>query len=311
MKVCYLIQSHKNPEQVVRLVRVIKKTSPMDYVLISHNFTSCNFVKTLVQDLEGVEVINCKNERGGFSLVQSYLDAVHWLISHNIEFDWMINLSGQDYPTQPLTLFKKSFAKTAYDGYFKYFEVLSEQSPWGIKNGYLRYFYQYFRLNGLLLPWQRGLLKPLVSLINYVQPFFKVDTSYGFRAGFHATRNPFNEEFLCYGGSYWKILSKKCVEFLYKFSNEHPELISYFSKTLNSDESFMQTILLNSRKFNFCNYNYWHVDFSHSQHGHPSVLTSQDYSVLTNNNVYFARKFDIARDSKILDMLDAKILQNT
>lgn len=311
MKVCYLIQSHKNPEQIARLVRVIKKMSSMDFVLISHDFTSCDHVKTLVQDLAGVEVISCKNERGDFSLVQSYLDAVHWLFSHNIKFDWIINLSGQDYPTQPLTLFKKSFAETAYDGYFKYFEVLSEQSPWGIKNGFLRYFYQYFRLSGLLSPWQRGLLKPLVFLVNNVQPFFKVDTSYGFMVGFSASISPFNENFLCYGGSYWKILSRKCVEFLYNFSNEHPELISYFSKTLISDESFIQSILLNSKKFNFCNYNYWHVDFLDSQHGHPSVLTSKDFSVLSNDDVYFARKFDMVQDSKILDMLDARILQNT
>jgi len=32
--------------------------------------------------------------------MQGYLDALDWLFSHQIDFDWLINITGQDYPTQ-------------------------------------------------------------------------------------------------------------------------------------------------------------------------------------------------------------------
>lgn len=38
MKVCYFIQTHKNPEQIYRLVRIIKHSSPTAKILINHNF---------------------------------------------------------------------------------------------------------------------------------------------------------------------------------------------------------------------------------------------------------------------------------
>lgn len=43
MKVCYFIQTHKNPAQIYRLVQTIKTSSPTAQVLIGHDFTNCSF----------------------------------------------------------------------------------------------------------------------------------------------------------------------------------------------------------------------------------------------------------------------------
>jgi hypothetical protein len=44
------------------------------------------------------------------------LNAVNWLFEKNSNFDWLINLTGQDYPTQTLSETEDFLAKTDCDG---------------------------------------------------------------------------------------------------------------------------------------------------------------------------------------------------
>ena len=127
MKVVYLIQTYRNPEQIYRLVRIIKQSSPNSYVLISHDFTGCNLSPAPLRELSGVELIKTqiKGRRGQFSLVQTYLDAINWLFSRNVKFDWLCYLSSQDYPTQHLSKIEKFLTETSYDGFLEYFDAFS------------------------------------------------------------------------------------------------------------------------------------------------------------------------------------------
>jgi hypothetical protein len=101
------------------------------------------------------------------------------------------------------------------------------------------------------------------------------------------------------------------VQFIQEFIQQHPELINYYKRTVCSDESFIQTLLVNNKSFNLCNDNKRYFDHTGSRDGHPRILTTQDYSIITSGDFHFARKFDLAQDSKVLEMLDAKVLQRT
>lgn len=96
---------------------------------------------------------------------------------------------------------------------------------------------------------------------------------------------------------------------MHDYSKKNLELIMYYKKPRNSDKSFMQTVLVNSGLFIFSNDYKFYIDCTGSRHSYPRTLTIKDYSSLIKDEIYFARKFDITQDSKILDMLDAKILQ--
>ena len=227
MKVFYLIQTYKNLEQIYRLVQILKKSSPASHILVSHNFTTCNLDTTLLKKLPGVEVLrlSCKGGRGNFSIIQGYLDAIEWLFSHNIEFDWLINLSGQDYPTQPLPQIEKFLAETKCDGFLKYFEVFSnsKHNPWGIKASRNRYLYQYWR-SGVYVSRNSlsdKLLKRLVPVFHTAQPFIRLDWILdSLRVGVLATSNPFNEKFLCYGVSYFHTLPGSVCSFCMLFTSK-------------------------------------------------------------------------------------------
>lgn len=315
MKVVYLIQTYRNPKQIYRLVQILKKSSPTSHILVSHNFTTCNLDTTLLRTLSGVEVLRLsgKGGRGNFSIIQGYLDAVEWLFSHNIEFDWLINLSGQDYPTQPLPQIEKFLAETKCDGFLKYFEAFSDSkhNPWGIEDSRNRYLYQYWR-SGVYVSRNSlsdKLLKRLVPVFHTAQPLIRLDWVLdSLTVGVLATSNPFNEKFLCYGGSYFHTLSRKCVQFLYDFSKQNVEVVDYYKKTLIPDESFTPTVLINSGLFNLCNDYKRYIYWSSNKDDRPRTLTSEDYVSLFKDNIHFARKFDIALDSRILDLLDERIL---
>lgn len=314
MKVLYFIQTHTNPEQIQRLVNTIKKTSSDSYILISHDSTFCSLDNTLLTSMPEVEIIQLKKEngvvRGSFAENQAYLDAIQWIFDHNIYCDWFVNLSGQDYPTQSLFLFENFLATTNFDGFLEHRDILSKDSYYG-KYGRDHYLYQYWHSGLQLAKWQRGLLKPFRIVLNNSQPLVRVDSSYQFSVGVRSFSGIFNSSFRCYGGSYFKILSKKCIEYLYETSKQRDDLIAYYKRTVVSAESFVQTILANSGLFNLCDNNNFYIDWTGTKHGRPNILTVADYSkIVETKDVYFARKFDIKKDSKILDLLDERIYAN-
>ena len=311
MKICYLIQTHKNPQQICRLVYTIKRLAPSAQIIINHDFASSNLENSLFLELSGIKIIpsSVERERGNFSLVKSYLDVVHFLLEQQYDFDWLINLTGQDYPIQPLTEVEKLLGETDHDGFIEYFKVFSNQSPWGIREGYTRYFYQYKTLVKYLPSWQKRALKP-IKILNYLQPFLRVNVSYGLTFG-SRTLTPFQAGFDCYGGSYLCTLSRKCVEYLLQFVTENPDFLEYYKNVSNPDESFIQTILVNSQLFNLKNDCKRFFDFSHTQDGHPRILSSTDLPALAQSQAHFARKFDFANDAQVLDLIDQQLLQTT
>jgi hypothetical protein len=94
---------------------------------------------------------------------------------------------------------------------------------------------------------------------------------------------------------------------LHQFYQSYPEIVEYYKGVCVPDESFLQTILVNSGLFNLCNDNKRYYDFSQTRNGRPATLTTNDYNAIMQCEAHFGRKFDICKDSKILDLLDQEI----
>jgi hypothetical protein len=308
MKVCYLIQTYKNPEQVYRLIRTLKKGSPDSLIIVSHDFSHCSIDVADLPDLSGVMVFPGQGGRGDFCTTQRYLDTIDWLLSNNIDFDWLSNISAQDYPIQPLSQIDDFLSTTSYDGFIEHFEVFSKQSKWSFQEAYSRYFFKYktFDLNN----WQKKLLKPF-KLINYLQRLLRINFSYYQPILGWKISPPFNDKFICYGGYFFCTLSRKCVQYLYEFTQANPDVVDYYRNVCVPEESILQTLLVNSQLFNLCNDSKRYSDFRNSKHGAPRIFTTNDYPELVQSDAHFARKFDLDQDKNILDLLDQKILPIT
>jgi hypothetical protein len=50
-----------------------------------------------------------------------------------------------------------------------------------------------------------------------------------------------------------------------------------------------------------------YADFTGSRDGRPRTLAADDLPAITGGSHYFARKFDLQGDARVLDLLDARI----
>lgn len=306
---CYLIMSHKNPKQIYRLIRTIKTSSPNSYIILSHDSRHCSLDMSRLNKIPGLHVQFATGERGDFSLVQNYFSAVDWLLSNNINFDWLIKLSAQDYPTHPLAKIEESLSNTEYDGFLEYFKVFSSESHWSYREGSGRYLYSYKKFPIALPDWIMPLLK-ISKIVNRLQDYFRIDFEHGLRLG-TKIKPIFNQNFQCYGGLFFTILSKRCILYLNDFYNNNPDVVNYYKQILIAEESIIQSILVNSKKFNLYNQCKHYIDYANSLHGHPRILTEKDYDAITQEKYYFARKFDLEASRKILDKLDEDFFADT
>lgn len=126
-----------------------------------------------------------------------YLNAVNWLFENNSDFDWLIDLTGQDYPTQPLSETENFLASTDCDGFISYWDIFADQIPWNRDKGFKRYYFIY---------WRMAAKSSYLFLKNFQQlsivkkmTWLKFYLTYGPLVGIPCRSTPFNNEFICYG----------------------------------------------------------------------------------------------------------------
>ena len=230
--------------------------------------------------------------------------------TNKIDYDWLTNLSGQDYPVSSLAEFSRELSQSPHDGFLHHFDVLKqdpqEMSPmaWPARHGYDRYYYQYTKLKNDLNIAERAALRIPRLAIERLTDKLRINTAYGLMIGRPPDRNPFTPQFRCYAGSYWHTIRRRCADHLLEFFETNPKIVGYFRKVLIPDESFVQTILANHAEFRFANDNRRYFDMRGSRLGHPKVLTEGDIPQFAGRRYVFARKIEWACGPTMFDKLD-------
>lgn len=312
MNVLYLIQTFKNLPQIARLVATIKRSSPQASVVISHNSESFSICPSAFEQFDDVHVMHVSGiNRVDFSIMQAYFDAITYARAAGIDYDWVVNISGQCYPTRSLALFEQMLATTIYDGFMDWFPVFRNigRNAWNKNEATNRYKFQYhWRFRTTELPaWMRRVAGLPRCIFNNAQPFFRFDTSYALQFGVRLPADAFEPGFTLYGGSYWKTLSRRAVDYFVDYTQHNPRFVSYFRSMNIPNEVLPQSVLLNNPAFNFSYDSHYYINWVNSKCGRPRIVTMADYRKLAAGNYFFARKFDPAEDSRILDVLDKRI----
>ena len=317
-KIVYLIASHTNPEQVVRLARLLSMKSSEAAVVIHHDYSKSYLDPAAFGQMPNVhimeEVIPVK--WGKFSLVEMTLHVIEW-IATRIEFDWIAFISGQDYPIQPLHRIEQFLASTEYDGFVSGV-ALREAMPCGPTECSIadapgtictacwrHYYYQFYEISHIpflstFIRDNKKLWKRFGRKVNNLQSFFYINDP----IGICSLSTPFNENLECYKGSQWFTVNDKCVRYILDFIPKNPHFTTYYKRTLLADESFFQTILFNAIELNILNDNKRYIKWEDSHVRSPSILRKKNFEHIISSNKHFARKFDINVDSDILDLLD-------
>jgi hypothetical protein len=303
VRVAYFVQTHRAPEQILRLLATLRRGSPRALLVLGH----CPSGPPLDPGpLAALGVLSFRPahraRRGYWSLLEPYFEAVETLRRHGETYDWLVYLSGQDYPVQPLARLEERLAASPWDGYLTWWPAAGPSPDGRRRQGHRRYFYQYRDR-----PRARTGLA-LLRRLNGVQPWFHVHLTYGPRLGVRARHTPFGPALRPYWGSQWTILRRASAESVAAAGRPGQALAAWFARTVCPDEAFAQTVLVNDPRYRLCNDDLRFVDVAGSRDGHPRTLRREDGPALVAGGYSFARKLDLAADPGLADWLDAHAL---
>jgi hypothetical protein len=289
----------------MRLVRLVRRMSPDSVIHVSHDLTGARIPVREFRALTNVEVQFHRGGYGDFSHVDRYLAAVDWLRRDGVAVDWLVNLTGQDYPLRHLGDSEAEVIASGADGLMEHWEACGPHSHWGARKARSRYLFRHRRLASLT-PRAARALRPLQAL-NRVQPVIRVHVSYGLTIGRRVLRAPFGPDLVLHGGSAYSSLSWPAVQYMRDFLHDRPDVEAHFRRTLSPEEAIFQTILASSGRYKLDPDCKRYFDFTGTRFNHPRVLGLADLPRAFASGAHFGRKFDGDRDPEVLDALDAHL----
>ena len=333
MKFAYLILCHKNANQVRRLIQRLNGAE-VHFIVHASKSGDKGFFRNLKHELhEFKNVYFCKREDGtpcAFGIVQGILNGLSLTLEKNIDFDYIVLLSGQDYPIKKeeerIRYFQKFNGKDIVP-YFsidpadfenekknKNFEIWSNPQLYRIQQYWIHYC-----PNGKVysIPddsYRYGLKD---ALSTYFQTIFSsksrgllVETGNFFLTAIAKKRVLYPDNVVIFGGYTWWGLTRNTVKFLVQNKEKHKKLNDFFRHTLIPDEMYFQTLLLNSNQKDkivseFIKESVWDFKISAT---HPLIFKKEDIDRLKTSEKPFARKFDDQIDANILNLIDKELL---
>jgi hypothetical protein len=305
----YLILSHGKSDQAVRLMEAIRIGSPRSAILLHHDARSPAPDEKTLQRI-GVQLVTPRISPswGDFSLVDSMLNSISFTLENN-DFDWLVVLSGQDYPLRPFTKLESELRNSSFDAFVKATPV--SKGPYGFRY-YMRYWalpktrYAYRLPKSIhkTLSWAQEKLNQSNTWLR-IQPSPRNSPT---RLGVKVFVHPFSSTFVCYKGSQWLTLSKRAATYLVQFGQERPDILSHYRRTLIPDESYFQTVLCNAEDLHVCDDHRRFILWDDTKLAHPVTLTMQHFDAMISSGKDFGRKFDMDVDAEVLDRLDEVVI---
>jgi hypothetical protein len=292
VNVAYIISAYKLPELLVRLVRRLDApgTSTFIHVDAKTHDTVYRAMTEPLADLPNVHFLQrfpCY--WGDFGHVRATLEGLRALLSSGRPFDYVVLLTGQDYPLRP----NAEIAATLRDAAGQLFML-----GWPIPNehwdgGLDRIEHWHFRVGR----W------PL-SFPGTPFPQAWLNAAWSLPARVFRLRRSFPGGLRPYGGSSYWMMPADCARYVHDYATANPEFVTFFKHVHVPDEIFFHTIVMNSPfrgrvATDYLRYVDWEAGGDH-----PKVLTTADFDRLMESRKLFARKFDPAVDGTVLDRID-------
>lgn len=316
MKPCvYAIYSHMNPAQVVRLVTTLRALSPRAHIVVHHDPSNTSISPDAITDAGAILISDpVRAEWGDFSQVRQHLRVMRWCIE-NLDFQWLITLTGQTYPVKPVAELEAFLAASHYDAYLINFDAYDTQ-VWPKGEAGRRYHYRYVKLPRFRY-WHRvpsairSTVAKAIRAFNASQGLFRIFSypkSLPTRLGLRTVKRPFGPNGMQLTGANQNTnFTRETILAILAYVDTHPEYVKYFNRTALPDEVFFATILHDNPGFRLANdclrHIYWPDD--HSASG--GVMDLRHLPALEASPAYFALKFDQDVCPELLDHIDARL----
>ncbi|MEX3019850.1 beta-1,6-N-acetylglucosaminyltransferase [Kluyvera sp. STS39-E] len=269
MKLAYLIQCHKNPEQIEMLIESLDLD--IDDNVIIHVDAKCNDtqekIKILSMGYKNVHVVphSVTVNWSGKSQIYATLKMIDYLYSNNMAYDYCLLISGEDVVLNPNKL--KDFLGISSNKSFIEFRSDHAKYYWRINR------YNIFRDCHLSQSW---MTRAISSVFVRSQRVLNIK------------RNNFRDEDI-YLGSQWVTISRQHMDILLDFIDD--KYLKKFNYTSCSDEHFFQMLFkqcINADEYE--TYNFRHIKFAEGANSPSYLSISELMSVRDYPNIFIARK---------------------
>jgi hypothetical protein len=296
----YLIASHTQPQGVSRLARIVVSESPTSSVFVHHDAGAGQLPLSLFEGLKNVSIAPdpIAAQWGTFSLVDLVVRSLRQIRNSGSGCDWVVLLSGQHYPARSLRDFEHMLANCGADAIMSFERVMPSDRHLNDRYGF---HYRRF-LNGPL-PRVLRAKRLYDTVFNRAQPFFRVQTDdRGSFLGWRPRNSVIDLDLPVYIGSQWWALSRAAVDAVLD-AVDNSDFVERYAGTLIPDESFFQTVIVNSRHLKSVK-GTLHYETFPANRASPRFLTLSDLPAIRASAQWFARKIDAANDDGLSDALD-------
>jgi hypothetical protein len=271
----FVILSHRSPTQLKRLTNALNDSYGPIAIICHHDFRSCELNPDDYSSSVTFVRPNLPTSWGGISIVLAELAALNVLYSE-ADPEWVVILSGSDYPVRHPDLVMNELASTSWDAFLDYHRIGAESGCESITGSVSAYDHPEW----IALARERYLGGGIRNT--------------GRSVFFTTTRR-------CFAGDHWLTANRRAARALLEAVQTDSSILEYFRNCLVPDEAVYQTILCNDSSLQICPDNRRYSDWS-AGGLHPKNLEIDDLSAVFRSEAYFARKF--APESSALDYLD-------
>jgi hypothetical protein len=212
---------------------------------------------------------------GRIGLARAVLTALTTARTAVPELSWALVVSGQDYPSRPMTSIEQELRGTEQDAFLRWFPVGDPADD--------------------VIPWQARCRSRYLHSRRLPGSVHHVPAP---------RRHPFRGGLGLYVADMWPNLSAAALDHVLVQRRRRPEVERYLATCQVPDEALVPTLLLNDRG-----------DLRVSDDGrrfirwtpgapHPETLTVEDEGAIRAGDSFFARKVDIERSAELMDRLD-------
>lgn len=291
MKLNILILAHRDAVQIREMIEAFSHPDVRFFIHIDQD----SQIDESLLDLPYVSVVPALErisvQWGKVSQVQAMLRLLGFALRRSDEGYYLL-ISGQDYPCRRVEDLLKFLEENEGS---EFVDVFSES---GLNSDH---FNRYDLRLALYYPeWMidRHLM------IRIIKKIWMMAGSLGLKVNPEWKRNvPFPLTFA--HGSCWYCISREFASYVLDQIRNKPQILTFFRNVLNSDESFIQTMLMSSpfsdHRKEYLHYIDWSADKSS-----PKVLTEEDFTSIENSECYIIRKVEREASRSLLERLERK-----
>jgi hypothetical protein len=302
LRLAYLIFVHKDPKQLARLVSKLYCPTCMFYIYVDGKADINQFRRATNVIPSGNIVWITKRKPicwGNFSLTDAYLSSFQTILQQRPEPDFILTISGQDYPIATNETIHNWLAQYAGCTILDHSVVTNDATH--ILERVEQYYLSVKRHHAVIYPHPN----PTSARRKFFNAALRLSGLYPM-----PRRMPLDHQL--YFGTNWFQLKPVAAQYLIDFSNANPAYLNFFRTTYVPEEVFFQTVLLNasvSDRGEIHNQRLTYMQWDRPPGSYTSPILANEVPSMLTSGKFFARKFDNEYGDEVLYQIDLHLNQ--